>query len=95
MLRLSQFLLLQTASDDSLIRLKRTDVADQQEMLMNLYYSVQQHSSVIDFVQHHIHSDTNSTKGLLLQVKLYYQMLSYKILIFHFHNASLFCVILN
>ena len=76
MLRLSQFLLLQTASDDSLIRLQRTTIADQQEELMNLYYSVQHHSSVIEFVQHHMLNDSESTHGLLLQVKLYHRVIS-------------------
>ena len=67
-LRLSQYLLLQTASDDSLVRLKMTDLAHQQEKLMRLYYSEQHHTSITDFVYYHIQNNDESREGLLLQV---------------------------
>ena len=68
MLRLSQYLLLQTASDDSLVRLKKTALAEQQQELMRLYFS-EHHDSVVDFVRHHIQqNDTGSQEGLLMQV---------------------------
>ena len=69
MLRLSQYLLLQTASDDSLVRLKMSDLAYQQEELMRLYFSEQHHNSVADFVYHHIQNSDGSKEGLLLQVQ--------------------------
>ena len=68
MLRLSQYLLLQIACDDALIRLKRTSLADQQKEFMHLYFSEQHHDSVIDFVSHHINDDDGSSEGLLMQV---------------------------
>ena len=69
-LRLSQHLLLQIASDDALIRLKRTALADQWEELTQIYYLQQHHSSITDFLQHHIQecSDLGSQDGLLMQV---------------------------
>lgn len=71
MLRLSQYLLLQTASDDSLVRLKKTALAEQQQELMRLYFS-EHHDSVVDFVRHHIQQDdTGSQEGLLMQVYMH------------------------
>ena len=67
-LRLSQYLLLQTASDDSLVRLKMTDLAHQQEELMRLYFSEQHHKSIADFVYYHIQNSDETKEGLLLQV---------------------------
>ena len=68
MLRLSQFLLLQTASDDSLVRLAMTDLAHQQEELMRLYFKEQHHKSVADFISYHIQNSDETKEGLLLQV---------------------------
>jgi hypothetical protein len=67
-LRLSQYLLLQIASDDALIRLKRTSLADQQKDFMHLYFSEQHHDSIIDFIYHHIKDDDGTSEGLLMQV---------------------------
>ena len=68
-LRLSQYLLLQIASDDALIRLKRTSLADQQKEFMQLYFSEQHHDSIVDFVYHHIKDDNDgNSDGLLMQV---------------------------
>ena len=67
-LRLSQYLLLQVASDDALIRLKRTSLANQQKEYMHLYFAEQHHDSIIDFVRHHIKNDDGSSDGLLMQV---------------------------
>ena len=68
MLRLSQYLLLQTASDDSLIRLERTALADRQRELMRVYSSEQHHHSIVDFVDHYIHHCDENQEGLLMQV---------------------------
>jgi hypothetical protein len=66
-LRFSQYLLLQIAPDDALIRLKRTSLVDQQKF-MHLYFSEQHHDSIINFVSHHIKDDNGSSDGLLMQV---------------------------
>ena len=68
-LRLSQFLLLQTASDDSLIRLAMTDLAHKQEELMRLYFKEQHHTSIADFVSYHVQNSDENREGLLLQVR--------------------------
>ena len=68
MLRLSQFLLLQTASDDSLVRLAMTDLAHKQEELMRLYFKEQHHKSIADFVSYYIQNSDEAKEGLLLQV---------------------------
>ena len=68
MLKLSQILLLQIASDDALIRLKKTTLAEQQEEFLELYFSQQCHNSVIDLVRHYITSVERSREGLLMQV---------------------------
>ena len=68
MLRLSQFLLLQTASDDSLVRLAMTELAHQQEELMRLYFNEQHHKSIADFISYHIQNSDETKEGLLLQV---------------------------
>ena len=67
-LRLSQFLLLRTASDDSLVRLTMTDLAHQQKELMRLYFKEQHHKSIADFVYHHMQNSDETKEGLLLQV---------------------------
>lgn len=69
-LKLSQYLLLRIASDDALIRLKKTALADQWKELTQIYYFQQHHSSITDFLQHHIqqHGDLGSKDGLLMQV---------------------------
>lgn len=64
----SQYLLLQTASDDSLVRLKMTDLAHRQEELMRLYFNEQHHKSIADFVYYHIQNSDETKEGLLLQV---------------------------
>ena len=70
-LRLSQYLLLQTASDDSLVRLERTALADQQKKLMQLYSEHKQHGSVVGCLNHYIPQCGGSQDGLLLQVSTY------------------------
>ena len=67
-LRLSQYLLLQIASDDALIRLKRTSLADYQREFMHIYFSEQHHDSIISFVCHHLKQDDGTSDGLLMQV---------------------------
>ena len=67
-LRLSRYLLLQIASDDALIRLKRTSLADHQKEFMQVYFSEQHHDSIISFVCHHLKDDGSTSDGLLMQV---------------------------
>ena len=68
MLKLSQYFILLTASDDALIRLKKTALADKQNELVQLYFSKQHHNSIVDFMQHQIDCDDGSQNGLLVQV---------------------------
>ena len=65
---MSQFLLLQTASDDSLIRLAMTDLAHQQKEFMRLYFKEQHHKSVANFNSYHIQNSDETKEGLLMQV---------------------------
>ena len=52
-LRLSQFLLLKTASDDALIRLKRSSLPEEEmKVFLNLYYKYQHHLSIREFLEH-------------------------------------------
>ena len=67
-LRLSQYLLLQMASDDSIVRLKNTALANHQEELMELYLSEEHHNSINNFIRYHMHNNSSSHEGLLLQV---------------------------
>jgi len=65
---MSQYLLLQTASPDALVRLEYTLLANQREELLRLYFQEQHHSSVEDFLAHHIQRNSTRGGGLLMQV---------------------------
>ena len=67
MLRLSQYLLLQMASPDALIRLDKTDLAGERDDLSKLYFESQCHQSIHDFLLHYT-AGTVSEGGLLMQV---------------------------
>ena len=64
----SQYLLLQTASPDALVRLESTPLADQREEVSRLYFQEQHHSSIEDFLTHHIQRNSTRGGGLLMQV---------------------------
>ena len=67
-LQRSQYLLVQMASPDSLVRLQLTSLADQLDQLNNIY-SEQCHSSIQDFLSHHLQDKRRAQDGgLLLQV---------------------------
>ena len=66
---MSQYLLLQTASPDALVRLEYTQLADQREELSRLYFQEQHHNSIEDFLAHHIQMNNTQGGGLLMQVE--------------------------
>ena len=60
-------ILLQMASPDALIRLQYTVLAEEAEELSEKYFSEQCHGSIVQFLQHHLHSvDSDS---ILIQVE--------------------------
>lgn len=67
-LRLSQYLLLQMASPDALIRLDKTALAAERDDLSKLYFEGQHHQSIHDFLLHCI-TESVSDGGLLMQVR--------------------------
>lgn len=64
----SQYLLLQTAHPDALVRLERSPLAHQREELVRSYFQ-QHHSSLEDFLAHHLHS--TQRESLLMHVGFY------------------------
>ena len=69
-LKRSQYLLLQTAHPDALIRLEHSPLADQREELVRLYFQ-QHHSSLEDFLAHHLQSCSMKRENLLMHVGFY------------------------
>lgn len=69
-MRLSQYLLLQTASEDALFRLKHSKFVDNEvNYFMRLYYQGQEHKSVIDFLNYSLSQEqSKSQEGLFMQV---------------------------
>ena len=68
-MRLSQFLLIQTASEDALFRLKYSKLLDEEiQYLMDLYFHGQEHKSVPDFLLHSLREPANSNQELYMQV---------------------------
>jgi len=65
---MSQYILLQTASPDAVVRLEYTPLADQKEELSRLYFQEQHHNSIEDFLAHHIQRTSTRGGGLLMQV---------------------------
>ena len=72
-LQRSQYLLLQMASPDALIRLKCTALADQQEQLSHAYFSEQCHGSIIEFLSHNLSHSHGLDRGRLIQVSNFYK----------------------
>lgn len=66
-LKRSQYLLLQTASPDALVRLKHSPLADQREELLRVYFQ-QHHGSLEDFLAHHLQMNGTQGESLLMQV---------------------------
>ncbi len=68
-LQLSKYFLLQTTSPDAIYRLQYTPLTDSLEEIQEIYFHKQHHSSIEDFLNHHMHSD-ESESGLLMQVNI-------------------------
>ena len=66
-LKRSQYLLLQTASPDALVRLKHSPLADQRKELLRVYFQ-QHHGSLEDFLAHHLQMNGTQGESLLMQV---------------------------
>ena len=64
---MSQFLLLQTAAPDAIMRLEHTKLAEVKREIEIIYFKKQHHDSIEDFLNHHIH-ESDLESGLLLQV---------------------------
>ena len=64
----SQFLLLQMATPDALLRLKRTALAKSAEELTQMYFTKQKHISITDFLCHHLKDASKHDCGSLFQV---------------------------
>ena len=67
-LKRSQYLLLQMASPDALVRLEQSPLADQKEELLELYFKRQHHNSLEDFLAHHLQRNGTRGENLLMQV---------------------------
>ena len=68
-LKLSQYYLLQTASPDAMVRLQNTSLARESEVLQQIYYGRQHHSSLDNFLAYHLKCDGDAQPvGMLLQV---------------------------
>ena len=70
MLELSKFLLLQTASPDAIIRTKESSLNEKERsMIRDIYFSLQHHMSVEDFLDYHLQEEKAGNAGqLLMQV---------------------------
>lgn len=71
---LSKYLMLQTAPEDALVRLKSTRLADSFDHLHKLYTKFH-FSSVLDFLKHHF-SDTYKGSWQMFQVTTHSHLLS-------------------
>lgn len=67
---MSKYLLLQTASPDAIVRLERTDLAEEKRDIESIYFEQQHHNSIEDFLVHHVHG-LHRDVGLLMQVISY------------------------
>ena len=63
----TKYLLLRTASPDSLVRLSHTQLSEEeQQQLHKIYFAEQHHSSIEDFLVHHLLLCEGG--GILMQV---------------------------
>ena len=54
-MRLGQYLLLQTASEDALFRLKHSKLSEEEvKYVMDIYYRGQKHASILDLLDYTI-----------------------------------------
>ena len=67
-LQRSQYLLLQMATPDALVRLQHTALASSAEELTLMYFTKQHHGSISDFLRHYLKDASNSEYGSLFQV---------------------------
>uniref|UniRef100_A0A1X7TWB5 RZ-type domain-containing protein n=1 Tax=Amphimedon queenslandica TaxID=400682 RepID=A0A1X7TWB5_AMPQE len=70
----SKKLLLMMSPPDALIRLKYTPLNEKREKLNRIYYFEQHHSSLVEFIHHHLQSNTSF--GVLIQVTTHSHLLS-------------------
>ena len=66
-LKLSKFLLLETASPDSIVRLRNTKLVEETKAIKKIYFEQQHHHSINDFLTYQVHSNHRDS-GLLMQV---------------------------
>ena len=60
-MRLGQYLLLQTASEDALFRLKHSKLSEEEiKYVMDVYYLGQKHASIFDFLDYSINQKDNT-----------------------------------
>ncbi len=70
MLTLSKYFLLQTAPPDAIVRLERTDLADESKVIKQIYFEQQSHESIDNFLNYHVQ---DQREGLLMQVHILHQ----------------------
>ena len=63
----SKKILLLMSPPDALIRLNYTPLDEKREKLSQIYYFDQYHSSLVEFLSHHLRAN-NNVNGLLIQV---------------------------
>ena len=64
---MSKYLLLETAAPDAIVRLEHTALADKKREIKDIYFQQQHHSSIEDFLNHHVNGK-RADSGLLMQV---------------------------
>ena len=73
-MKLGQYLLLQTASEDALFRLKHSKLSEEEvKYVMDIYYRGQEHASIFDFLEYTINQrDYDSNTQIFMQVMNHY-----------------------
>lgn len=66
-LRVSKYLLLQTAAPDAIVRLEHTALAREKRAIESIYFQNQHHTSIEDFLDHLVNGEC-AESGLLMQV---------------------------
>jgi hypothetical protein len=89
-MKLSKFLLLQTAAPDAIVRLEQTTLTNQKKVIENVYFKQQHHSSIEDFLIYHVH-ECDAETALLMQVCTYNCMALFKLL--KIRNSWVCCLI--
>lgn len=75
-LELCKRLLLETASPDSLVRLKGSKNNHEVDNCLNIYFNEQHHLSLVDLIQAKLFDSQTSKEGLLLHVTTHSHLLS-------------------